>query len=75
MEAAELDRWALTAASALGVSIGADDVAVVLDLARDAAHGIARPAAPVTAFIAGIAVGQGLPLRRGRAGRAARRAR
>jgi hypothetical protein len=31
----------------------------VLDLARDAAHGVARPAAPVSAFIVGLAVGRG----------------
>jgi hypothetical protein len=37
-------------------------VATVLDLARDAAHGIARPAAPLTTFIAGMAVGRGQPL-------------
>jgi hypothetical protein len=42
--------------------VGEGDVAAVLDLARDAAHGIARPAAPVTTFIAGVAVGRGLPL-------------
>jgi hypothetical protein len=59
VEPAELDEWAQTAASAVGIELGPDDVASVLDLARDAAHGIARPAAPVTAFIAGIAVGRG----------------
>ena len=41
---------------------------VVLDLARDVAHGVARPAAPLTAYLLGVAVGQGRPL----AGSAAR---
>ena len=33
----------------------------VLDLARDVAHGVARPAAPLTAYLFGLAVGRGLP--------------
>jgi len=31
----------------------------VLDLAREAAHGVARPAAPLTTFLAGYALGAG----------------
>lgn len=31
---------------------------LVLDLARDAAHGVARPAAPVTTFLVGLAAGR-----------------
>ena len=31
----------------------------VLDLARDTAHLVARPAAPLTAYLAGVAVGRG----------------
>jgi len=62
MEPSELDDWAAAAAAAVGASIQPGDVAAILDLARDAAHGVARPAAPLTTFIAGIAVGQGRPL-------------
>jgi hypothetical protein len=62
MEPSELDDWAAEAAAAVGATIQPDDIAAVLDLARDAAHGIARPAAPLTTFIAGIAVGRGQPL-------------
>lgn len=62
MEPSELDSWAEEAADAVGASLAPGDVAAVLDLARDAAHGIARPAAPLTTFIAGIAVGRGQPL-------------
>ena len=33
------------------------DIALILDLARDAAHGVARPAAPLTTFLVGYAAG------------------
>lgn len=62
MEPSELDDWAQEAAAAVGVLLQPGDVAAVLDLARDAAHGVARPAAPLTAFVAGMAVGRGQPL-------------
>ncbi len=61
MEPSELDDWAAEAASVVGVTLQPGDIAAVLDLARDAAHGIARPAAPLTTFIAGMAVGRGQP--------------
>lgn len=32
--------------------------AVVLDLARDVAHGVERPAAPLTSFLLGVATGR-----------------
>jgi len=59
MEPQELDAWAGAAARRLGVSLEPGDVAALLDLARDAAHGVTRPAAPLTAYIAGMAVGSG----------------
>jgi hypothetical protein len=31
----------------------------VLDVARDVAHGVLRPAAPVSAYLLGLAVGRG----------------
>lgn len=31
---------------------------LVLDLARDVAHGVARPAAPLTAYLLGLAAGR-----------------
>ncbi|HYO20707.1 MAG TPA: DUF6457 domain-containing protein [Dermatophilaceae bacterium] len=36
------------------------NVDVVLDVARDAAHGVERPAAPVTTFLLGMAVAGGM---------------
>ena len=35
---------------------------VVLDVARDVAHGVERPAAPLTTFLLGRAVEAGTPL-------------
>jgi hypothetical protein len=35
------------------------DVDRILDLAKDAAHSVARPAAPLTTYLVGIAVGRG----------------
>ncbi|MGH1550279.1 DUF6457 domain-containing protein [Leifsonia poae] len=61
MEPSELDDWAAEAAAAVGVTLQPGDIGAVLDLARDAAHGVARPAAPLTTFIAGMAVGRGQP--------------
>jgi len=55
----ELDDWVETVAAALGAPalVEAVDVDAVLDLARDAAHAVARPAAPVTTFLVGYAAG------------------
>jgi Domain of unknown function (DUF6457) len=57
-----LQSWTDAACAELGVQ--ADDAAVraILDLARDVAHQVERPAAPVTAFVLGLAVGAGRPL-------------
>lgn len=53
-----LDAWVAELAAALGVDAGAIDRSLLLDVARDAAHGIARPAAPLTTFLVGLAAGQ-----------------
>ncbi len=55
----ELDRWVAAASAELGVP--PEDVAVkaVLDVARDVAHNVVRPGAPVTAYLMGLAVGRG----------------
>jgi hypothetical protein len=55
-----LYRWAVLAAAELGTpgwTGDRDTVAILLDFSREAAHRVARPAAPVTTFIAGVAVG------------------
>jgi hypothetical protein len=53
-----LDDWVAAASDALGLQDDVD-VALLLDLAREAAHGVARPAAPVTTFLLGLAVARG----------------
>ena len=55
----ELHRWIRTAGDELGVDPDAVAVDELLDLARDVARGVARPAVPLTAFLAGYAVGAG----------------
>jgi Domain of unknown function (DUF6457) len=59
-----LEEWLRAAVEAAGAAgtdpalAGEEAVTVVLDLARDAAHGVARPAAPLATFAAGLAVGR-----------------
>ena len=59
-------RWLAAVSHALGIDDAdlTDHLAAtkLLDLARDAAHGVARPAAPLAAFAVGVAVGRGLAL-------------
>ena len=58
-----LEEWVELVRVELGLDLGATPVRdIVLDLARDAAHGVARPAAPLTTFLLGVAVGQGADL-------------
>ncbi|MGO1562206.1 Molybdopterin-guanine dinucleotide biosynthesis protein MobA [Actinomycetales bacterium JB111] len=54
-----LDEWLIEAADELGLDPGEVDINVVLDLTRDIAHDVARPAAPLTAFLLGLALGRG----------------
>lgn len=52
-----LDDWLGELAPLLGLDARID-IAVVLDIARDAAHRVARPAGPLTTFAVGLAVGR-----------------
>jgi hypothetical protein len=52
-----LDEWIAAAKTELGIDLDVD-TGVLLDLARDAAHGVARPAAPLTTFLVGYAAGR-----------------
>ncbi|MGW2834182.1 NTP transferase domain-containing protein [Streptomyces sp. NPDC001286] len=52
-----LDEWISAAKDELGIDLDVDTGAL-LDLARDAAHGVARPAAPLTTFLVGYAAGR-----------------
>lgn len=49
-----LDEWISAVKAELGIELDVDR-AGLLDLARDAAHGVARPAAPLTTFLVGYA--------------------
>jgi len=53
-----LDGWITELAAALGLDPAVVDRDLLLDVARDAAHGIARPAAPLTTFLVGLAAGR-----------------
>jgi hypothetical protein len=56
-----LEEWTVAACGALGLDPAgtAAHRDLVLDLARDVAHGVVRPAAPLSTFLLGLAVGRG----------------
>lgn len=54
------EDWLTEVAAITGrpeLNLSTDQQKLVLDLAREAAHGVARPAAPLTTFLAGYALG------------------
>lgn len=53
-----LDDWVTEASAALGLQDEVD-TGLLLDLAREAAHAVARPAAPLTTYLLGLAVARG----------------
>lgn len=57
-----IQSWTDAACAELGLDPAASDTRIVLDLARDVAHQVERPAAPLSAFLLGLAVGQGQQL-------------
>ncbi|CAN3981911.1 Molybdopterin-guanine dinucleotide biosynthesis protein MobA [Kitasatospora purpeofusca] len=52
-----LDDWIAEACTELGIDLDVD-VKGLLDLARVVAHGVDRPAAPLTTFLIGYAAAQ-----------------
>ncbi|WP_156727682.1 NTP transferase domain-containing protein [Streptomyces apocyni] len=52
-----LNEWVAAVKNELDIDLDVD-TAGLLDLARDAAHGVARPAAPLTTFLVGYAAAQ-----------------
>lgn len=52
-----LDEWVAALASELDVDPEAVDVRLLLEVAKDAAHNVDRPAAPLTTFLVGYAAG------------------
>jgi len=60
-----LEQWTAAAGSALGLDpnpLSTVETKAVLDVTGDVAHAVARPAAPLTAYLLGVAVGRGLTL-------------
>lgn len=53
-----LDAWAEALRELFGLQPDDVPIPVILDLARDVAVGVARPAAPLSAFVAGLAAGR-----------------
>jgi len=53
-----LHEWLAAAAAELGVEHSVDS-RLLLDMTRDVAHGVERPAAPLTAYLLGLAVARG----------------
>jgi len=54
------EEWLSEAATALGrpeLELTTAQQTALLELAKSAAHGVARPAAPLTTFVAGYALG------------------
>ena len=52
-----LDAWAAALRERFGLAAEDLPVALILDLARDVAVGVARPAAPFSTFAAGLVAG------------------
>lgn len=53
-----LDEWADALRELFGLSAEDVPIPLILDLARDVAVGVARPAAPLSAFVAGLVAGR-----------------
>jgi hypothetical protein len=53
-----LDAWAAALRERFDLAEADVPVAAVLDLTRDVANGVARPAAPLGAFVAGLVAGR-----------------
>ena len=55
-----LDDWTAAVVAELGIAdlIDGRTRDLVLDMTKDVAHGVARPAAPLTAYLMGLAAGR-----------------
>ncbi|NMH96759.1 DUF6457 domain-containing protein [Pseudonocardia acidicola] len=56
-----MSEWVTAVCRELGLEGAVDtdaSVDMVLDMTSDVAHGVSRPAAPVTAFLVGLAAGR-----------------
>jgi hypothetical protein len=53
-----LDDWADALRAHFDLSADDVPISLILDLAKDVANGVARPAAPFSAFVAGLVAGR-----------------
>jgi len=53
----QLEAWVAALSERLGVGVTGIDTQALLDVARDAAHSVMRPAAPLATFLVGYAAG------------------
>ena len=53
-----LDAWAAALRERFDLAESDVPIPLILDLARDVANGVARPAAPFSAFVAGLVAGR-----------------
>ncbi|MFC5339003.1 DUF6457 domain-containing protein [Leucobacter denitrificans] len=53
-----LDAWLERAARTLHLDRAEVPIPLILDVAADVAHGVARPAAPLSTFLLGLALGR-----------------
>lgn len=56
---ADLETWVRSAAADLGLDPDEVPIGLLLDVTRETAHDVMRPAGPVTTFLIGLAVGRG----------------
>ncbi|MFG1946551.1 DUF6457 domain-containing protein [Nonomuraea sp. NPDC048826] len=54
-----LAEWTALACEELGIDPARVDRDQILELTKEVAHGVARPAAPLTAYLLGLAQGAG----------------
>lgn len=55
-----LDRWSSELAALLGLDDAQIPTDLLLDVTRDVAHQILRPAGPITTYLIGLAVANGM---------------
>lgn len=56
---ADLETWVRSASADLGLDPAEIPIGLLLDVTRETAHEVMRPAGPVTTFLIGLAVGRG----------------
>lgn len=59
---ADLDAWVTTLSEALDLDPATVPTGLLLDITREAAHGVVRPAGPLTTFLIGVAVAGGMSI-------------